>query len=152
MSDGIRKGRENIDRRVKPFGEALIASLRKLLNLLLKDSSNAGGRVAFLELCSEWMREKVLLCASLIFFQGMGENELEVGRRCGRMSLRHYGRDEEEDSEFVMGVRIDRREPSSRGPRAGDAVQPGKFFVSISAHFREFAGDSVKKMISKMIN
>ena len=76
FSDGIRKGREDIDRRVEPSGQALIASLRlfKLLNLLLKYSSNAAWRVALLELCSEWVGEKVLLCASLIFFQGIVEN------------------------------------------------------------------------------
>ena len=103
-SDGIRKGREDVDRRVEPSGQALIAGLRliELLNLLLKDSSNAAGRVAFLELCSEWMREEVLLCASLIFFQGIVENWLEVGSRCGRRTgLRHYGRGKEEDCEFV---------------------------------------------------
>ena len=76
FSDGIRKGREDIDRRVEPSGQTLIAGLRfiELLNLLLKDSSNAAGRVAFLELCSEWVREEVLLCASLIFFHGIVEN------------------------------------------------------------------------------
>jgi hypothetical protein len=92
FSDGIRKGREDIDRRVEPSGQALIDSLRliELSNLLLKDSSNAAGRIAFLELSSEWMGEKVLLCASLICFQGIVENRLKVGRRCGRrMSLRH---------------------------------------------------------------
>ena len=75
-SDGIRKGRQNIDRRVEPFGQALIATLRliKLLDLSSKNSSNAARRIAFLELCSEWMAQKVLLCPLSIRFQGIVKN------------------------------------------------------------------------------
>ena len=117
FSYGIRKGREDIDRRVEPSGQAPIASLRliELLNLLLKDSSNAARRIAFLKLCSEWMGEKVPLCASLILFQGIVENRLEVERRCGkRMGLRHYGRGE--DSEFVGDERSSTISTSSAPP------------------------------------
>ena len=62
----------------------------------LKHSPNAVRRVALLELCSKWVREKVVLCASLIFFQGIVENQLEFGeRRGGRVGLGHNGRKEE---------------------------------------------------------
>ena len=75
-SDGIRKGRENIDRRVEPFGQALIAGFRsiKLLDLSSKNSSNAARRIAFLELCGEWVPQKVLLCPLSIRFQGIVKN------------------------------------------------------------------------------
>jgi hypothetical protein len=53
------------------------------LEVLLKDKKNAVGRLAGLELGSEWVRKKVLLCVSFIFFQGIAENLLEVGGRCG---------------------------------------------------------------------
>ena len=79
FSEGIRKGRENIDRRVKPFGEAVRSV--ELLNLLLKHSEDAAGRVAGLELCGEWVGIKVLLCTSVIRFQGIIEYLLEVGGR-----------------------------------------------------------------------
>ena len=70
ISDGIREGRQNIDRRLEPFGQALIASLRliKLLDLLSKNSLNAARRIALLELCSEWMAQKVFLCPFSIRF------------------------------------------------------------------------------------
>jgi hypothetical protein len=101
FSEGIRKGTEHIDRRVEPFGQAFIGTLRsiELLNLLLKHSSNAGGRIASLDLSSERVLKEVLRRASLIFFQGIIENSLEVRRRCGRkVGLRHHGRSEEGDS------------------------------------------------------
>jgi hypothetical protein len=45
----------------------------------MKDVENAARRVAVLELGSEWVREKILLCASFVRFQGIIENKLEVG-------------------------------------------------------------------------
>jgi hypothetical protein len=79
FSEGIRKGTKDIDRRVEPFGQAVIGTLRpiEVLDLLLKHSSNAAGGVACLELGSERVVKKVLLCSSLIFFQGIIENLLE---------------------------------------------------------------------------
>ena len=81
FSEGIRKGAEDIDRRVEPFGQAVIGTLRaiELLDLLLKHCENATGSVASLELSSEWVPKEVLLCASLISFQGIIENSLKVG-------------------------------------------------------------------------
>ena len=65
------------------------------LDLLLKQSENATGRVAGLELGSEWVRQEVLLCASLIFFQSVIKNWFEGRRRCSsRLSVGH---DSEED-------------------------------------------------------
>jgi hypothetical protein len=65
----------------------------KLPNFLLKQSKNAAGRVAVLELSGEWVDKNVFFCASLICFQGI---ILEVGGlvggRCGsRVRKRHKG-------------------------------------------------------------
>jgi hypothetical protein len=59
-----------MDRRVQPFGQAILGTLRsiELLDLLLKHSSNAGGRIASLDLGSERVLKEVLRRASLIFF------------------------------------------------------------------------------------
>jgi hypothetical protein len=46
----------------------------ELLDLLLKHSEDAAGRIASLELSSEWVGKKVLLCASFMRFQGIIEN------------------------------------------------------------------------------
>jgi len=54
-------------------------SLVEVLDLLLKQVENAARRVAVLELGSEWVREKILLCAFVVLFQGGIENTLEVG-------------------------------------------------------------------------
>jgi hypothetical protein len=80
FSKGIRESIEYIHRRVQPFCQPVIVTLRSIevLYLLLKQNENAIGRVAGLELGSEWVDQKVLLCASLIFFQGIIENLLEV--------------------------------------------------------------------------
>lgn len=57
------------------------------------------GRVAGLELGGEWVRKKVLLCATFICFQGLVENLLEVGGRRGSIVsmkvMRHTGWSEE---------------------------------------------------------
>ena len=53
----------------------------ELLDLLLKHSEDATGRVAGLELRGEWVDIKVLLCTSLIRFHGIIEYLLEVGGR-----------------------------------------------------------------------
>ena len=76
ISDGIRKCREDIDRRVKPFSQAVIAGLRliTLWDVSSQNSSNAAGRIAFLELCGEWVPQKVLLCPLSIRFQGIVKN------------------------------------------------------------------------------
>jgi hypothetical protein len=51
----------------------------ELLDLLSKDVENAARGVAVLELASEWVGEKILLCAFFVGFQGMIENKLKVG-------------------------------------------------------------------------
>ena len=67
----------------------------EMLDLLLKHKENAVGRFAGLELGNEWVREKVLLCASFILFQGITENLSEVGGRCGNgVRARHRGSEE----------------------------------------------------------
>jgi hypothetical protein len=76
FSEGFREGIEHVDRGVEPFRQAVIATLRsiELLDLLLKHSKNAAGRIAGLELGSEWVGKKVLSCASFICLQGIIEN------------------------------------------------------------------------------
>jgi hypothetical protein len=60
--------------------------------LLLKDVENAARRVAALELGSEWVGEKVLLCSLFVGFQGVIENKLKVGGWGGSsVSVRHIG-------------------------------------------------------------
>ena len=59
--------------------------------MLLKQNENAAGRVAGLELGGEWVVKKVLLCASFICFQGIIENWLEGGGRCGSRVSGHDG-------------------------------------------------------------
>jgi hypothetical protein len=68
FSEGFRKRIEDVNGRVQPFGQPIIATLRsiKLLYLLLKHSENATRRVAGLELGGKWVGKKVLLGASLI--------------------------------------------------------------------------------------
>lgn len=88
FSEHCRDGIDNIYRRVQPNCQAIIgviASLRsiELFGLLLKHKEDAVGRVAGLELGGEWVRKKVLLCATFICFQGLVENLLEVGGRRG---------------------------------------------------------------------
>jgi hypothetical protein len=81
FSEGCRESIEDIHHRVQPFRQAVIATLRsiELLDLLLKHGENATGRIAGLELSSEWVGKKVLLGASFICFQGIIENRLEGG-------------------------------------------------------------------------
>ena len=66
---------------IQPPRPPFISALRLIeaLNFLLKHVENAAGRVAVLELGSEWMGAKVVLCASLVRFQGIIEDKLEVG-------------------------------------------------------------------------
>jgi hypothetical protein len=61
---------------IEPPGPPFISALRliELLDLLLKDIENAARRVAVLKLGSEWVREKVLLCAFFVRFQGIIED------------------------------------------------------------------------------
>jgi hypothetical protein len=67
---------------IQPPRPPLISALRmiELLDLLLKDVENATRRVAVLELGSEWVGEKIVLCAFFVRIQGIIENKLEVGR------------------------------------------------------------------------
>jgi hypothetical protein len=53
-----------------------IAALRRieLLDLLLKHGEKAASRIAVFESASEWVREKIILCAFFVRFQGTIEN------------------------------------------------------------------------------
>jgi len=45
----------------------------------VKDSENLAGRIAVFELGGERMVEKVVLCAFFVRFQGIVEDQLEIG-------------------------------------------------------------------------
>ena len=57
----------------------------------MKYGKNGAGRVAALELDSEWMRAQILPRAGFVCVQGIIEYQLEVRRRrcSGRVSVRH---------------------------------------------------------------
>jgi hypothetical protein len=58
----------------------------------LKDGENITRRITGLELGSEWMCKEVVLSVSLVFVQGIIDDQLEVrGRGDGRLSVRHEG-------------------------------------------------------------
>jgi hypothetical protein len=69
------------------------AALRlvELLDLFLKYGENAASRIAGFELVSERVREKIVLRAFFVLFQGIIENKLEVGRSGSKVSVRHKG-------------------------------------------------------------
>ena len=56
-SENVRESVKDVDGRIKPFCPSLISTpgLIQTLNLLLKDDQNGTGRLACLELSSEWM-------------------------------------------------------------------------------------------------
>ena len=71
--------------------------------MLLKHRENAASRIAGLEPVCEWVLKEILLRALLVRFQGIVEDQLEVGGCRGRMSMRHKGGSEKlrEDSRIV---------------------------------------------------
>jgi hypothetical protein len=66
---------------VEPPGPLFIAALRliELLDLLLKHVEDITRGGAVLELGSEWVITKILLCMSFVRSQGIIEYKLEVG-------------------------------------------------------------------------
>ena len=80
----------------------VIAALRliELLDLLLKHGENGARGIAGFEPGGEWVREKVILGACFVRFQGVIENQLKIGRYGSRVSVRHKGEvgDRGEDS------------------------------------------------------
>jgi hypothetical protein len=70
----------------------IVASrLIELLELLLKHGENATGQIAGFDPVGERVREKILPGALFVHFQGIIENELEVGQCGSRVSVRHKG-------------------------------------------------------------
>ena len=65
--------------------------LIEFLDLLLKHGENTASRIAVFEPISERVREKIVLCAFFVRFQGIIENWFEVGRCGSRGSVRHKG-------------------------------------------------------------
>jgi hypothetical protein len=78
----------------QPLGIAALR-LTELLDLLLKHCENAAGGIAGLEPVCEWVLKEILLCVLLVRFQGIVENQLEVGRRGRRLIMRHMGGSDE---------------------------------------------------------
>ena len=55
-----------------------VSGLIELVDWLLKDGEDCVRGITGLELCGEWMRKEVLLCALFVCFQGAIENLLEL--------------------------------------------------------------------------
>ena len=70
-----------------------LAALRliKLLDLFLKHAEDAASRITGFEAASERVGEKIILCAFFVRFQGIIEDQLELGRCGSRLSVRHKG-------------------------------------------------------------
>ena len=106
----------------------------------MKDCDNGTGRIARLELGSEWMCKQVVLSSLLVFVQSIIDDELEVraltrGRGGGRLSMRHEGeirwfvRTREDDGGFVGDIG-DRAE----GNTLGATLRPGRKVRRYSHH------------------
>jgi hypothetical protein len=65
--------------------------LIKLLDMLLKHGENAASGLASFEAVGERVRERIDLGTFFVRFQGIVENELEVGLCGSGMSARHMG-------------------------------------------------------------
>jgi hypothetical protein len=63
----------------------------ELLELLLKHGENATGQIAGFEPVGERVREKILPGAPFVHFQGLIENQLEVGQCGSTVSVKHKG-------------------------------------------------------------
>jgi hypothetical protein len=84
---------QNIDRRVKPAPQSLVAApgLAELVDLVLKYGKNVRRRVACLELGSQGMGSEILSSLFTIFLEGFFEDDIEIrrGRRqCRRLERR----------------------------------------------------------------
>ena len=89
----LRKCKQNVDRRTKPFLQSLVAApgLVKPVDLVLEYGLNCCGGVAFIELGSERMRDEMLSSLFFICLEGFFEDYIEVGNgccRCGRLGGR----------------------------------------------------------------
>jgi hypothetical protein len=58
---------------IQPF-RVVGSRLIEFLDLLLKHGENAASRIAGFDPVSEWVREKIILCAFFVRFQGIIEN------------------------------------------------------------------------------
>ncbi len=65
--------------------------LAEHLDLFLKYGEDTASRIAGFESVSERVREKILLRAFFVRFQGIIKNYLEVGGCGSRVSVRHKG-------------------------------------------------------------
>jgi hypothetical protein len=90
LSKGLRQHIKDVHSRIEPLGPSIIVTLWliKCLYLLVKNGENCAGRVALLELGGEWLDKKILLCALFVCFQGIIEDELEIGGRGGGGGVR----------------------------------------------------------------
>ena len=79
---------KNVHSWVEPL-RVVALRLIEFLGLLLKHGENAASRFAGFKLASKRVREKIVLCAFFVRFQGIIENKLDVWR-CGILvSVRH---------------------------------------------------------------
>ena len=75
LPEGPRERKEDIHGRVEPFCQVFLAGsgLIELLDLLLKQGENGGGRVAGLKLGCERMCKEVLFRMIFVHFEGIIE-------------------------------------------------------------------------------
>ena len=61
---------KNLHSWIQPFHKLSVAVLRliEIVDLLLKHFENATGRITGFELVSEWVPEKIFLCAFFVLF------------------------------------------------------------------------------------
>ena len=73
---------------VQPLQVAALGRI-KLLDILLKHGENAAGGIAGFEPVGEWVRERIDLGTLFVRFQGIVENQSEVGLCGSGVSARH---------------------------------------------------------------
>ena len=81
FAEGLRKCKQNVDRRTQPSLQPLVAAPRlvELVDLVLEYGQNPCGGVAFVELGSERVRGETLSRLVLICLEGFFEDKIEIG-------------------------------------------------------------------------
>jgi hypothetical protein len=79
---------EDVHSWVQPL-QVVGLELIKLLDMLLKYGENAASGITGFEAVGEWVRERIHLGTFFVRFQGIIENESEVGRCGSSVSVRH---------------------------------------------------------------
>ena len=112
FAECLRKRVQNVDCWTKPALQSLVSApgLGELVDLVLKYDQNGFGRVAFLKLDGERMRDERLASLHLIFLKRFLEDDVEIGRRRfrherfrGRARSGRFIHDEEMATPWYLG-------------------------------------------------